>query len=369
MQRDSRVFAEQDPKAFVEQAAGRLLVIDEIQRVPSLTLAVKASVEQNRTPGRFILTGSSDLARLRGDKDSLAGRTVNLGLFPFTQAELRATTARGTLVDPILDATEPREATTPQTPLTHDDLIQLLLPGGLPAVQGMTTRVRAAWYRTYVEKLIRVDALEDGGRLSPERLASLLRLLAANQAGEVIKARIGQEAEIPGPSVQRYLDALTRLHLVHEIRPWTPNLTSRETGRRKVAVVDTGLAAWLCGATASSLAVAPDGLQLLGALTEGMVTTELLAQREWAEHHYDVYHYRDRNGKEIDHILELEDGRVVAIEVKASRTIQPGHFKCLGFLRDRLGDRLAGAVVLAAIDAPLSVGRGLWALPLSALWA
>ena len=365
---DALAFARNDPRGFVEQASGQTLVIDEVQRVPPLTLSIKTSVDKDRRPGRFILTGSSDLARMRGDKDSLAGRSMTINLLPFTQAELRNTTARGTLVDRLLAAESPIAATAGQEPLTHQSLIDLILHGGLPAAQRLTPRIRSGWYRDYVEKLTRVDALDNGKKLSPDRLQALLRLIAANQSGETVKARLGQEAAIPASSITNYLDALTRLYLVQEIQPWTPNLTSRETGRRKASIVDPGLAAWLCGANTASLSTLPHGLQLLGQLTEGFVATELHAQIEWSETRYRIHHYRDRNGQEIDFILELDDGRIMGIEVKTSRTLKGSHFNGLRFLRERLGDRMVKAVVLAPMDMPVSFGGGLWGLPLSALW-
>jgi hypothetical protein len=365
---DVLMFARNDPRGFVDQAADQTLVIDEVQRVPSLTLSIKASVDKDRRPGRFILTGSSDLARMRGEKDSLAGRSMTINLLPFTQAELRGTTDRGTFVDRLLAAETPNAVTTAHEPLTHQVLIDLIIHGGLPAAQNLTSRLRSSWYRSYVEKLTRVDALDGGEKLNPERLLTSLRLIAANQSGEIVKARFGQEAAIPAPSITNYLDALTRLYLVQELRPWTPNLTSRETGRRKASVVDPGLAAWLCGATKESLSSLPHGLQLLGQLTEGLVTTELHAQVEWGENHYRLYHYRDRNGREIDFILELDDGRIMGIEVKASRTLKGSHFNSLRFLRDRLKDRMIKAVVLAPIDMPVNFGERLWGLPMSALW-
>lgn len=82
-----------------------------------------------------------------------------------------------------------------------------------------------------------------------------------------------------------------------------------------------------------------------------------------------MHHYRDRNQKDVDFVVEAEDWRVITIEVKASRTVTSAHLASLRFLREKLGSRLARGIVLAAIDRPASFGDGLWALPLSVLWA
>ena len=129
-----------------------------------MSLAIKANVDADRRPGRFILTGSSDFARVRGDKDSLAGHALSVTVCPLTQAEVRDTTASGTLVDRLLGATGVHDLPVSAEPLTHTGLAYLLTAGGFPAVHNAKPRLRAEWYRNYGERLVRVDALADGSR-------------------------------------------------------------------------------------------------------------------------------------------------------------------------------------------------------------
>ncbi|WP_223912563.1 ATP-binding protein [Actinomyces capricornis] len=213
-----------------------------------------------------------------------------------------------------------------------------------------------------------MDAGDDGSRTDPARLESLLRLIAANQSGELVKARLAQEASLPASSVTTYVDVLSRLYLIDTLRPWEPNLTTRETGRPKVMVSDSGLAARLMGQTAGSLSDMVTGSTMLGSLLEGFVAAELRAQQEWSETAYRLFHWRDRNGKEVDLIIELDDGGIVAVEVKSTRSLQGRHFAGLDFLKDRLGPRLRAGVVLAPLDEPLRYADRLWGLPVSALW-
>ena len=362
-------YARNDPVGFAAQAGDGVLIIDEFQRLPSLSLAIKANVDADRRPGRFILTGSSDFARVRGDKDSLAGRALSVTVCPLTQTEVRGTTTSGTLVDRLLEATEVHDFPASAEPLTHAGLAHLLTAGGFPAVHNAKPRLRAEWYRNYVERLVRVDALADGSRLTPERLLTVLRLLAAHQSGELVKARLAQDSGLAASSVTSYLDMLARMFLILHVRPWETNLTKREIGRAKVSVLDSGLAAWLCDASPATLTTIPHGMQRLGALTEGFVAGELHAQQQWSRRRYRIHHYRDRNRKEIDFVLEVDDSRLIAIEVKASRTVTGSHLAGLRFLKDKLGPRLTRGVVLAPIDRPASFGDDLWALPLSALWS
>lgn len=360
--------ARHDPRGFVEQAGERTLIIDEVQRMPELTVAVKASVDRDRRPGRFILTGSSDLSRLRGHKDSLAGRAMSLRLFPLGQAEIDGVVAPRTFADRVLAASSESRLPDGMPIINRAALIERIVRGGYPAIRQASPRLHGRWLDDYVNRLLRVDAGDNGSRTDPARLESLLRLIAANQSGELVKARLAQEASLPASSVTTYVDVLSRLYLIDTLRPWEPNLTTRETGRPKVMVSDSGLAARLMGQTADSLSDMVAGSTMLGSLLEGFVAAELRAQQEWSEAAYRLFHWRDRNGKEVDLIIELDDGGVVAVEVKSTRSLQGRHFAGLDFLKDRLGPRLRAGVVLATLDEPLRYADRLWGLPVSALW-
>ncbi|CAM2759731.1 ATP-binding protein [Actinomyces slackii] len=359
--------ARRDPRGFVDQAGERTLVIDEVQRMPELTIAVKASVDRDRRPGRFILTGSSDLARVRGDKDSLAGRAMGLHVFPLSQAEAEGLEPRG-FVDRLLADGPDLDALQSAQPIARGELITRIVRGGYPAIRDANPRLHSRWLSDYTSRLLRIDTRDLGIRLNPARLEALLRLIAANQSGELVKARLAQEASLPTSSVTAYLDALSRLYMMETLRPWTPNLTTREIGRPKALVADSGLAARLIGASAAALDDVVAGAKTLGALLEGFVASELRAQQEWADADYELFHWRDRSGKEVDIIIELADGSVIALEVKSSQSLQARHFTGLDFLRERLGDRLRAGIVLACLDTPLRYGPGLWGLPITALW-
>lgn len=358
--------ARHDPRGFADQAPDRTLIIDEIQRAPELTIAVKASVDADRRPGRFILTGSSDLARVRGDKDSLAGRAMGLRLFPLSQAEIDASPPDA-FVDRLLAAEADLGDLASAQPINRDDLVERVARGGYPAVRSASPRLHGRWLSDYASHLLRVDATESS-RLDPGRLEALLRLIAANQSGELVKARLAQEAALPASSVTSYLDALHKLYLVETVPPWSPSLTTRETGRSKALVTDSGLSARLMGVTPGILRDVVAGAKPLGALVEGFVTSELRAQQEWAEADYRLFHWRDRTGREVDLIIELADGTVIAVEVKSARSLTGRHFTGLDFVRERLGERLRAGVVLAPLDAPLRYGPRLWGLPIDALW-
>lgn len=353
--------AVEDPAGFVDQNPTGLMIIDEVQRHPELMLAVKAAIDRDRRPGRFILTGSSDLLRTRRSTDSLAGRAVTVPLRPLSRGELNGKT------DDFAARFRSGIAFTEfATGTSRSDYVRMIVEGGYPEVQSLKGRMRSTWFDAYLDRLVHRDA-QDVMRTDPSRLMSLLRLLSANQSGELVKARIAQDAGIPPTSATPYLDTLETLFLTERLPPWTPNLTGRETGRSKVVVTDSGLATRLSRLTETQLTPIA-GASHLGALVEGFVVGELLKQQTWSEEEFEVFHYRTRTGIEVDVVIEFGDGEVLGLEIKSGTSFRPDHFAGLRSLRDRLGDRFAGGIVLNSGDRGYRFADRLHGLPIAALW-
>lgn len=220
---------------------------------------------------------------------------------------------------------------------------------------------------SYVERILTRDIADVSSRLATNRATEVLRMIAADQGGELVKSRVARELGMPATAVETYLRALTTLYLVHEVRPWTANLTTREVGRRKVAVTDSALAVRLAGIRAQTL----DSLlasEHLGSLLEAFAVTELLKQHTWSDESFTLYHYRDRNGLEVDIVVEYADGQVFLLEVKASQTYHSAHTKGIRALAARLGPRFLGGAVLGLSDHGYLLGDRIYGLPLSAIW-
>ncbi|MFZ1911954.1 MAG: ATP-binding protein [Propionicimonas sp.] len=359
--RATRAAAVADEKAFIEQCPDGLLVIDEVQREPELMLTIKASIDRDRRPGRFLLTGSANLLSVKGQSDSLAGRAATLELRGFSQGEL--------VGDPEDFATAARTKPPPtsfSTDWTRSRYAAALAGGGYPDLRGTTARLRHAWVDSYLERVLSRDAAELPSGRDAGRLRSVLSLVAANQAGELVKSRIADHAEVSRGTVTAYLDVLRSVYLVDQVPPWTPNLTNREVGRTKAFVSDSALALRLNRLTEQQLL--PLSFDGIGGLFEAFVATELLKQRAWSEQDYQLFHFRDRNGAEVDLVMEFDDGRVLGIEVKASSTYRAEQFVGLRVLRDNLGDRFLGGFVVGMADAGYQYAERLYGLPASALW-
>lgn len=357
----TRDAAAADPRAFVEQPVDTL-VIDEAQLEPSLFRAIKASVDRDRRPGRFLLTGSSRLLAAPDMADSLVGRVEAIELWPFAERELTGT--RSTFVDAVLNEPEALVASTPSA-TGGVELDERLLRGGFPEAVRRRPERRRPWFDGYVRTTIErvVTQIADLERLAV--IPPMLRLCAARTATELNATDVAAELGIPARTASAYLAHLTTVFLLRLVPAWSTNISAKVVRRPKLFISDVGLATHLLGLTPAGIdrPTAPRG-----PLIETLVATELQRQLSWAQTPASLWHYRDRSGVEVDLVLELPDGRIVGIEVKATSTPRAAHFRGLRFLADRLGDRFAFGVLLSAGPEPLAFGPRLAALPISALW-
>ena len=354
-----RAAALADPTGFV--SFGDLMVIDEIQRVPDLLLAIKVAVDEDPRPGRFLLTGSSRLFGMRGAPDALPGRMETVELWPFSQGEIDGTP------DGFIDAVfahgpELRH----ESAVSRGDYAARVVRGGLPeAVARADVRRRGRFLDGYVQALIDRDVRELSRIEQAPQLRALVRLLAARSATLIPAGSLESELGLSRPTIARYLRLLEEVFLVKRIPGWSRNLGSRVTHAPKVFFVDSGIAA-------QQVAVDPHLLQRpgqpFGPLLEGFVISELARQATWSDQLVELFHYRDQNKVEVDVILENRQRQVVAIEVKAASTVRSDDFRGLRRIAERLGDDLIAGVVLYTGTSTLAFGDRMRALPVSAIW-
>lgn len=360
----TRDAAAADPEGFVAQAGDRQLVIDELQRLPLLTLALKAAIDEERRPARFITTGSASLLTVRGTADSLAGRASRLRLHGFSAGE-RAQTfddfaqlVRQHGVSRLIGVAGIYQRAGYAGLVTH---------GSFPDAQLLPERARNAWIDDYLQSLVSRDLPELRREVRPARVMALLRALSGRQSSELVRARLATEVGIPSSTMPSYLDLLHDVGLIATLPPWTPNLAKREVGKPKALVLDGAIATRLTRVTARQLASLEYG-EAFGGYLEAWVTAELLKQQTWSEQEFELFHYRDRNGHEVDLVLEFADGAVLGIEVKASSSYSAQQFQGLVKLRDKLGERFLGGIVLGTAEHGYRYADRLVGAPVSALW-
>lgn len=363
--RDVRTAAAADPHGFVAGRAG-LLAVDEVQRVPDLLLAIKAEVDLDPRPGRFLITGSSQLSANRAVSETLAGRIVRFELGPLSQGELAGT--RDGFVDRLF-ADPGSLRTLGRVEAGKRDYLERAIRGGLPEARALPAQAREDWFASYVQTVVEREVPSVSASPRTADLPRILRLAAGRHAGLLNVADLARDAGLPERSVHRYLEVLEAVFLLTRIPPWAANVGGREAKMPKLFLLDSGLAAHLRGLDIDVLATPELARGADGPVLEGFVCGELLRAQVWSQTRTSLLHYREHRGGEIDLVLQDRRGDVVCIEVKAARDVAPADLRALTRMRDRLGARFRAGVVLHCGSGTLPLGDRLWAAPIAALWA
>jgi predicted AAA+ superfamily ATPase len=347
-----------DPTEFV--AHDGLLVIDEVQRAPELILPIKARVDADRRAGQYLLTGSARLLGLRTLPDALVGRSETVELWPFAQGEIDGAPDR--FVDAVFGAAS--DLSTAAT-LSPSDYLDRVVRGGFPEAVERSGSRRARFFESYTRDLIDRDVTQLGEIHRRDELARLLSILAGRTANPLSIEGIANGLAISKNTVERYIALFEEVFLVKRIPSWTNSATSRATRQRKLVFVDSGMCAHLAGLSGERLHRDP---VRSGSLVESFVIGEIMRQLAWSDAFARIYHYRTRDGDEVDAVLEHHDGRVVGIEVKAASSVSSDDLRHLRHLRAKAGDAFHRGVLLYTGTEVLSLGDRLIAAPIDALW-
>lgn len=353
--------AKRDPAGFINGLQGPV-TLDEVQRAPELFLPIKAAVDRQRTPGRFLLTGSADVMLLPGIADSLAGRLEALTLWPLSNAEIAdqaATNRADALFGGGWDALQ-------IPPCDKAELIARLAGGGFPeAVARTSAPRREAWFQSYVQAILQRDVRELAQIEQLSEVPNLLQLLATRSGSLLNFAELSRTARLPQTTLKRYFTLLEMLFLVVRLPSWERNAGKRVVKAPKVFLPDTGLLGYFLGDTPQRLAAQPG---LPGATVETFVLTELLKHCAFSTQGLSLWHYRTQTHIEVDFILENRLGQITGIEVKASASIDGRDFKGLRHLQETESANFQRGIVLYAGRELVPFGKDLWAVPLSLWW-
>ena len=355
---ETRRLVEADPTGFVHFE--ERMIIDEIQRTPELLLSIKERVDEDPEPGRFLLTGSARVLGLRDLPDTLVGRMETIELWPLSQGEIDGSP------DAFVDAAfELGPDLRHDSAISRDQYIERIVRGGFPDAIRRTSTRRADFLTGYVADLINRDVAQLSEIERGPQMRALVRTIAGRSGQTIAPASIGSSLGLSHPTVSRYLSLLEEVYLIKRIPAWTRRLSARAVSQQKVAMVDSGVAVALLGLNEARLRKpgAP-----LGELLEGFVAMEVGRQLSWSQTRAEMFHYRTRDGVEVDLVLEDRLGRVIGIEVKASATPKAEDFRGLKHLAERVGDDFVAGFVLHTGARTLPFGTKFRAVPISALW-
>ncbi|MEK7686284.1 MAG: ATP-binding protein [Verrucomicrobiota bacterium] len=352
--------ARSEPDGFVDSLPERV-ILDEVRRAPDLLRAIKRSVDANRKPGRFPLTGSANALVLPKVSESLAGRMEVLSLAPFSQGEIAG--RREGFVEACFARTfKPgvfRDAGWPA-------LVERIVRGGFPEALARTDGARrAAWFGSYIATILERDVRDLSNVQNLSDLPRLLRLLAARTSGVLNLSGVARDAHRPLTTLQRHWALLEAVFFVRTLPAWSGNLTSRLAKAPKVLLNDTGLLCHLLNLDADRLKT--DEL-MSGSVLESFVAGELAKQAAWSRTRPALFHYRTQKQQEVDLVMEDGAGRLVGIEVKKTASPTSGDFKGLRHLAEQTGKRFLRGLLLYTGSTSVGFEADLHAVPVSALW-
>jgi len=350
--------ASSDAQGFLAGLGDRA-VIDEVQKAPGLFPAIKMSVDRDRRPGRFLLTGSANVLLLPQISESLAGRMELITLLPLSQGELHGRRER--FLDGVfaesLPVLQPGDAV---------DLKGAVLAGAYPEViKRPAGKRRDAWFAAYITALLQRDVRDLANIEGLTDMPRLLSLLAARVGSLLNMSELSRSSGIPNSTLKRYLSLLQATFLFQPLPAWSSNLGKRLIKSPKIHLIDSGLTAHLAGVTRQSLDRDP---VLFGHLFENFVVNELRKHTGWSDSRVKLHHYRTTTGREADILLEDAAGRLVGLEVKASATVVRKDFSGFDALSEDTRRQFVRGIVLYTGEQSVAFGENYMALPVSAMW-
>lgn len=360
---DISVFAaaKQDPIQFIAKLQ-KPVILDEVQRVPEIFLTIKKDVDDNREPGRYILTGSANPLLIPKLGDSLAGRMEIYDLYPLSQGELLG--KKEQFLDHLF--AEKYEYSSLE-PVVRSELYKRMVTGGYPSVQHFDEEGRTQWFQSYRTTVLERDIKELAHIERMTQFPQLLGLLATRAASLLNISDIARSTQIPPSTLGRYLAWLEVIYLIKLQAPWSVNLGKRFTQAPKLYFTDTGLLSFLLNLDAKK-ELNGNQLLIIGGILENFIVMELKKQAAWSKVRVQDFHFR-AGTSEVDIVLEGPASSVVGIEIKHADTVGASDFTGLKELRDKLGDRFIRGVVLYTGQQVIPFGDKLFAVPVSALWS
>lgn len=355
-----REAAENDPKGFIKRNANTL-IIDEVQRVPSLLPAIKKAVDEDTSLGQYLLTGSADIQSLPTVKESLAGRIAKIRLRPLAQGEV------GKMSPRFLESAFKQSFTAGDMRYDRDTLLEIAFRGGFPEAMTLEGRGRKRWHTDYIEAILERDLKEITRIHRKSAMRELVNILAAWSGKFMDLSAIGSGLTIRRPTIESYLNAVESLYLVERIAPWAKTDYARVGKQSKLFMVDSGLMASLLGWKMDQIRFDSDRS---GKLLETFAYNEIMAQVDAGNGRYDLFHYRDREKREIDFLIEREDDALLGIEIKAGSAVGKKDFHPMRWFQDNQAKHQPFVgVILYSGEFSASFGDNLWAVPFSSLWS
>lgn len=352
--------ARQDPVGFI-QGLPEHVILDEVQRVPELMPAIKTSVDKNRKPGRFLLTGSANLLLLPKVQESLAGRVEILKLYPLSELEKHR--GEHSILKTFLEDELSTRILGEQSII--EGTAEAVCQGGYPEPNTRTPERARKWHRQYLNAIIQRDIKDIAAIRDEDEMSRLMEILAYRTGSLLNISSLATELRIGRDTTEKYVGILERLFLIRRLPAWHRNRAKRLVKAPKVHVIDSGLAATLTSLKPEDWS---NHSTDFGPLLESFVVQQLICQATWHNSEINFSHYRDKDQVEVDLVIE-KNREVWGVEVKKTASIRAKDGAGLSRLAAQAGKRFRGGMILYCGNNTLPLKQpNCFAVPMTALW-
>lgn len=312
----TRVSAKNDPNLFIKNLK-KPVCIDEIQKAPELLESLKLYIDTSRHNGDFLITGSANILDMKQTKDTLAGRVIEVDLFPLSAKE-REGKADENIIDKLF------AQAFDVTVKNHHDMLDDIIRGGYPESLKLETPLeKKLWFASYVSTYIERDARDLAELRDIDSFFRFLHVIAPRSTTMLNKSDLAKEVGVRVETIENYLSILEQTFQIKLVRPYFENIGKQFVKSPKLYLNDTGVASYFLGINSlESLETS----HYKGALIETFVCNELLKHISFASQPTSLFHYRTNDKREIDFILK-QNSRIIAIEVKSSSKVDTSDFK------------------------------------------
>ncbi len=296
------------------------ITLDEIQKVPEILEGIKIDVDSDRKNGNFLLTGSANVLDMKRAKDTLAGRLIEIKMWPLSQKELHDKPTEN-IIDLLFDS---EVCKIQPASMTYETILNAIINGGYPEIQKINSkRGKSLWFNSYISTYVERDIRDVGELRDISAFIRFFNIIAPRSCGLINKSDLASDASLSESTVNNYLSMLEMIYQISLLKPYSSNISKRFIKSSKMFMTDSGVFCHLLGIRSTE--------ELLhssykGDIIETFVYSELLKHMSYSETQVQLYHYRTNDKKEIDFILERGD-KIIAIEIKSSLSIKKDAFK------------------------------------------
>jgi len=350
LDREYRVFdnliqreaAKHDPEGYIASLP-KPIIIDEIQKVPEVLEGIKLDIDAHRINGNFLLTGSANVLDMKKAKDTLAGRIVEIPMYPLTQKEIH-NKPNENIIDVLFGE---GVIALKSVKISYENMLDAMLNGGYPEILKIDSiRGKSLWFNAYISTYVERDIRDVGELRDISAFIRFYNIIAPRSCGLVNKSDLANESNLSEATVNNYLAMLEMIYQISLLNPYASNVSKRFIKSSKLFMTDSGLFSHLLGISSVDELVHSTHK---GDVVETFVYAELLKHIGYAQIQTKIYHYRTNDKKEIDFIVEKGD-KIFAIEVKSSQSIKKEAFKHILDFQNKSNKEVVGIVFYGGTD-------------------